>query len=82
MTKPLLPKFGSTAGDEAISLFGSGFGQAGQDFVSDVYFGSVDVPSSNSYPARLRRPVVSSWWAPDSWPSTLPRIRPAQSMSR
>ena len=50
VTKPLLPKFGSTAGDEAISLFGSGFGQAGQDFVSDVYFGSVDVPSSNSYP--------------------------------
>ena len=50
VTKPLLPKFGSTAGDEAISLFGSGFGQAGQDFVSDVYFGSVDVPSSNAYP--------------------------------
>jgi hypothetical protein len=50
----LLPKYGAAAGGEAISLFGSGFGQAGQDFVSDVLFttisGSTDVPSSNSYP--------------------------------
>ena len=46
----LLPKDGATAGGEAISLFGSGFGQAGQDFVTDVLFGSTDVLSSNSYP--------------------------------
>ena len=51
----LLPRYGSTAGGEALTLFGcSCFGQAGQDFVTDVLFsnsnGSVDVPSSNSYP--------------------------------
>jgi hypothetical protein len=46
----LLPRYGATAGGEAISLFGSGFGQTGQDFVNDVIFGSTDVPSSNSYP--------------------------------
>jgi uncharacterized protein (DUF779 family) len=46
----LLPKDGTTGGGEAVSLFGSGFGQAGQDFVTDVFFGTTDVPSSNTYP--------------------------------
>jgi hypothetical protein len=46
----VLPKYGAAAGGEAVSLFGSGFGQAGQDFVTDVSFGSSDIPSSNSYP--------------------------------
>ena len=46
----LLPKDGATGGGEAVSLFGSGFGQAGQDFVKDVFFGATDVPSTNTYP--------------------------------
>jgi hypothetical protein len=46
----LLPRNGATSGGEAISVFGNGFGQAGQDFVDHVFFGSTDVPSSNAYP--------------------------------
>ena len=46
----LLPKDGATGGGEAVSLFGSGFGQTGQDFVTDVFFGGTDISSSNSYP--------------------------------
>ena len=46
----LLPRDGATSGDAAISLFGTGFGLAGQDFVTDVFFGATDVLSSNAYP--------------------------------
>jgi hypothetical protein len=44
------PRDGAISGNEAISVIGTGFGQAGQDFVTDVYFGSTDVQESNSYP--------------------------------
>jgi len=46
----LLPRDGAMSGHAAISLFGNGFGLAGQDFVTDVLFGSTDVPSTNAYP--------------------------------
>ena len=44
------PRNGATSGGEAISVLGSGFGLVGQDFVTDVFFGTNDVPESNSYP--------------------------------
>ena len=44
------PRNGATSGGEAISVLGSGFGQAGQDFVTDVFFGTTDVPESNTLP--------------------------------
>ena len=47
----LLPKDGATGGREAVSLFGSGFGLAGQDFVSDVFFGTNDVTVSPCPPS-------------------------------
>ena len=46
------PSNGATSGGEAISLLGSGYGLVGQDFVTDVYFGTTDVPESSSFPAR------------------------------
>jgi hypothetical protein len=52
----LSPVDGAVGGGEAVSLFGSGFGQQGQDFVTHVLFSdgpsgpTTDVPSSNSYP--------------------------------
>jgi hypothetical protein len=50
------PRNGATSGGEAISVLGSGFGQAGQDFVTDVFFGTNDVQESNTYPC----PTTSS----------------------
>jgi hypothetical protein len=46
----LLPRDGAVGGGEAVSLFGSGFGQAGQDFVTHLFFGTTDVLSSYTYP--------------------------------
>ena len=48
----LAPEDGATSGGEAVSLSGNGFEQEGQDFVTDVFFGSTDVSSSNSYPCQ------------------------------
>jgi hypothetical protein len=44
------PRDGAISGGEAISVLGSGFGAVGQDFVTDVYFGTNDVQESNTYP--------------------------------
>ena len=44
------PRNGAMSGGEAIFVNGSGYGQAGQDFVTDVFFGTTDVPDSNPYP--------------------------------
>jgi hypothetical protein len=44
------PRNGAVSGGEAIFVNGSGYGQAGQDFVTDVFFGAIDVPDSNAYP--------------------------------
>ena len=46
----VLPKDGAAGGGAAISVLGSGFGQAGQDFVTDVFFGNTDVQDSFAYP--------------------------------
>jgi hypothetical protein len=44
----VLPAYGAESGGEEITLNGSGFGAAGQDFVSDVWFGSIDVSNSST----------------------------------
>jgi hypothetical protein len=44
------PSDGAMSGDGAISVFGSGFGQSGQDFVTDVFFGTTDIPRASTYP--------------------------------
>jgi hypothetical protein len=44
----VLPSNGATSGGEEITLLGSGYGAAGQDFVTDVYFGNTDVTDSSA----------------------------------
>jgi hypothetical protein len=46
----VLPRNGSTNGNENVQIVGSNFENAGSPFTSDVFFNTTDVPSSNHYP--------------------------------
>jgi hypothetical protein len=46
----VLPRNGSTNGNENVQIVGSNFENAGSPFTSDVFFNTTDVPATNHYP--------------------------------